>query len=288
MLYLHTLLLSTPFPFIAQAMTLRARAAHTAAGQHAIFEFATVRTPSGATSITSAGSHATTSLPTAAAVTSLTRQWTVTSHPTAAIPAVGIAPMEATNSVDGTQSGTPMGSNSSSSSSVSGSNSRPGTFTISVKRAGLVSSHLHDHVAPGHVLALRGFAGDFTSQLLLQEAEAEEEEEEEAEQGEEEEEKGQGVVLLMAGGMGITPLWAVLQDLAAVGQEAAAQGSGGSGGSSREGRRWRRWRRVVLLYSVRRRAEAAFLGQLRRLAEEGGEALEAGGLELQVGWVVRR
>lgn len=299
-LFLHPLLLCAQYTVCARVrnrtssmpcpsdMTLRARAAPTTAGQHAIFEFTSVRTPSGATSIASAGSRATASSPAAAAGTSLTRQWTVTSHPTAAVPITGInAPMPPASAVDGMQSESPMGMGNSSSdtSSSSGSGMRPGTFTISVKRAGLVSSHLHDNVRPGHVLALRGFAGDFTSQLLQEEEEeGHEVDGGKVQEGVAEEEEGRGVVVLMAGGIGITPLWAVIQDLVVAGGAAAVEGSRSSGGSG-EGRRRRR-RRVVLLYSVRHRAEAAFLGQLRRLAEEGGEALEAGGLELQVGWVV--
>ena len=36
-----------------------------------------------------------------------------------------------------------------------------GTFTISVKKAGLVSSFLHEHLKPGSSLEWRGAAGSF-------------------------------------------------------------------------------------------------------------------------------
>lgn len=41
---------------------------------------------------------------------------------------------------------------------------KDGTFTISVKRAGVVSSFLHDSLQPGMSLQLRGVGGDFTVQ----------------------------------------------------------------------------------------------------------------------------
>jgi ferredoxin-NADP reductase len=85
------------------------------------------------------------------------------------------------------------------------------SFSITVKKAGLISSWLHNQLQPGMQLRFRGVEGDFTSI------------------------PGSLPVCLLAAGIGITPLRAMLPDML----KAAAD--------------------VVLLYSVRYKEEAAFL-----------------------------
>ncbi|KAI3438091.1 hypothetical protein D9Q98_000533 [Chlorella vulgaris] len=109
---------------------------------------------------------------------------------------------------------------------------KDGTFTISVKRAGVVSSFLHDSLQPGMSLQLRGVGGDFTVQ-----------------------DTGGRPALLLAGGIGITPLRAMFHELV------------------------RRGVPTTLLYSVRSPAEAAFLPELTSLAQQASAdaAAAAGG-----------
>ncbi|KAG2496437.1 hypothetical protein HYH03_005661 [Edaphochlamys debaryana] len=178
-------------------------------GQYAIFEFPpSALSPPASTPGASALSWPSATSAATAAVnkgSTVTRTWTVTSHPAAT--------------------------------------AASGVFTLAIKRAGAVSSAMHDTLAPGTKLRLRGFDGDFTAAALLA-APLE-------------------VAVLAAGGIGITPLWAVVQALAAAAAGASTAVP----------------KRVLLLYSVRHLPEAAFLGQLRELAA----AAEAGAeLNLQV------
>ncbi len=115
-----------------------------------------------------------------------------------------------------------------------------GTFTMTIKRAGLVSSWMHDELRVGQALPFRGFGGDFTPALL----------------------DGAGPatqppgVLLLAGGIGITPMRPILEELVA---RAAA---GGSAVPSK----------VLLGLWVQRADQAALtreLGDIARRAPEG-------------------
>lgn len=103
-----------------------------------------------------------------------------------------------------------------------------GAFTITVKRAGLMSGWLHDSLRPGMELQLRGVGGEF---VVRQES--------------------MRPVLLLAGGIGITPMRVMFQELV------------------------RRQVPAALLYSVRRPEEAAFLPELTRLAQRASEAAAA-------------
>lgn len=141
---------------------------------------------------------------------------------------------------------------------------------------------MHDALRPGDRLALRAFAGDFTTELVLPPAPAAA-----AAAGLGAAPAPDHLVLLLAGGIGVTPIWAVVNDLAQRAAAAAAaargKGAGGSSGSSSGARQ-----RVVVLYSVRRGEEAAFRSELRQLAEAAAEAAAAGGaddggLDVQVG-----
>ncbi|KAK9825888.1 hypothetical protein WJX81_001613 [Elliptochloris bilobata] len=100
-----------------------------------------------------------------------------------------------------------------------------GTFSISVKKAGVVSSYLHSVLKPGDAVEFRGALGDFVPVA------------------------GSGPALLIAGGIGITPMRAMLLEFA------------------------KQRRRAVLLYSVRAAAEAAFAGELQALADASGGAI---------------
>ncbi|KAK9815150.1 hypothetical protein WJX73_008896 [Symbiochloris irregularis] len=96
------------------------------------------------------------------------------------------------------------------------------SFTISVKKAGLISSWLHDNLKPGSVIEWRGALGDFTPIA------------------------GDKPVLLVAGGIGITPMRSFLITFS------------------------KERRPVTLLYSVRAAREAAFLDELHGIAESSG------------------
>ncbi len=99
-----------------------------------------------------------------------------------------------------------------------------GYYRISVKRDGLVSSWLHDHLQPGDTLEARAPAGDFTVDASASRP-----------------------LVLLAGGVGITPMLAMARHLAF------------------EGRRTQRMRPLVLFYSARSKHERAFDRELREL-----------------------
>ncbi|KAG2454978.1 hypothetical protein HYH02_000804 [Chlamydomonas schloesseri] len=282
------------------------------AGQYAVFEFpgCYVR-PDGAEHFPSTTTNTPSTPPPSDAASAasgrysgtITRTWTLTSHPTA-------------------------------------DSAARGTFSITVKRAGAVSGRLHDSLRPGDRLALRAFAGDFTSDLLLKAPSPRPppsvpsvpagaggggdggdgggsgdaalaagiglhhpHQYKPAKQhaGEDQEERQQQVFLLLAGGIGITPIWAVLRDLvlraaaeaeaeagAAAGARRVADGvggggsggEGGQGGDGGGGGGGERRRRAVVVYSVRHGEEAAFREELRQLAEAADAS--AGVLDVQV------
>ncbi|MHA6197019.1 2Fe-2S iron-sulfur cluster-binding protein [Pseudomonas wadenswilerensis] len=99
-----------------------------------------------------------------------------------------------------------------------------GYYRISVKRDGLVSSWLHDHLHPGDTLEARAPAGDFTVDAASNRP-----------------------LVLLAGGVGITPMLAMARHLVF------------------EGRRTQRMRPVVLFHASRSKHERAFDRELAEL-----------------------
>jgi len=99
-----------------------------------------------------------------------------------------------------------------------------GYYRISVKRDGLVSTWLHEHLHEGDTLEARAPAGDFTL-----------------------DDSSSRPLVLLAGGVGITPMLAMARHLAF------------------EGRRTQRMRPVVLFHAARTKQEQAFLRELREL-----------------------
>ncbi|KAG1657512.1 hypothetical protein FOA52_003749 [Chlamydomonas sp. UWO 241] len=159
-----------------------------------------------------------------------------------------------------------------------------GSFTISVKRepGGLVSPYLHDAVAPGQSLRFLGFAGEFTLEALLDKRDtvpraAVGEPEGVLEQpvvvmpaagtaeaaGEGAQQAGGGAdagpggggrpVVLLSGGIGITPLRPFLAEL----------------------QRAHKTRDVTMLLSVQTHAQAAFAGELLATARASGGRVAA-------------
>ncbi|MBB4169626.1 pyridoxamine 5'-phosphate oxidase family protein [Rhizobium sp. BK538] len=104
-----------------------------------------------------------------------------------------------------------------------------GTYRISVKREGLVSTHLHDAIRQGDIIEVRAPAGAFT----IDAAETR-------------------PAVLLAAGIGITPLLAMLRHVVY------------------EGLRTRRIRPTWLIYSARNKSERAFDTELQALAEASG------------------
>ncbi|WP_345772325.1 2Fe-2S iron-sulfur cluster-binding protein [Azospirillum baldaniorum] len=92
-----------------------------------------------------------------------------------------------------------------------------GAYRISVKREGLVSRHLHDHVRVGDVIEARGPAGGFTIDA-----------------------RAARPAVLLAGGVGITPLLAMLRHVVY------------------EGLRTQRIRPTILVHAARSKAERPF------------------------------
>lgn len=107
-----------------------------------------------------------------------------------------------------------------------------GSYRISVKREGLVSSYLHDNIAVGDFIEARPPAGSFTIDAAERRP-----------------------AVLMAAGVGITPILAMLRHVVY------------------EGLRTRRVRPTILLYAARNKAERAFDAELRDLAEQAGGAV---------------
>lgn len=99
-----------------------------------------------------------------------------------------------------------------------------GQYRISVKRDGQVSAWLHEHLHEGDTLEARAPAGDFTLDSTSNRP-----------------------VVLLAGGVGITPMLAMARHLAF------------------EGRRTQRMRPVTLFYAARSKQERAFAQELSEL-----------------------
>lgn len=99
-----------------------------------------------------------------------------------------------------------------------------GQYRISVKRDGQVSAWLHEHLHEGDILEARAPAGDFTLDSTSNRP-----------------------VVLLAGGVGITPMLAMARHLAF------------------EGRRTQRMRPVTLFYGARSKQERAFAQELSEL-----------------------
>ncbi|MDR6676569.1 2Fe-2S iron-sulfur cluster-binding protein [Pseudomonas oryzihabitans] len=108
-----------------------------------------------------------------------------------------------------------------------------GHYRISVKREGRVSGWLHDQLHEGDLLDARLPAGDFTLAA-----------------------SGSHSLVLLAGGIGITPLLAMLRHLV------------------HEGRRTQRFRPVILFYGARRKVERAFDAELAELVAATGGAIQ--------------
>jgi uncharacterized protein len=107
-----------------------------------------------------------------------------------------------------------------------------GSYRISVKREGLVSSYLHDNIAVGDFIEARPPAGSFTIDAAERRP-----------------------AVLMAAGVGITPILAMLRHVVY------------------EGLRTRRVRPTIVFYAARNKAERAFDAELHDLAEQAGGAV---------------
>ncbi len=107
-----------------------------------------------------------------------------------------------------------------------------GHYRISVKREGLVSTWLHDRLREGDLLDTRPPAGDFTLAAAADQS-----------------------LVLLAAGIGITPLLAMLRHLV------------------HEGRRTQRQRAITLFYGARTKAERAFEAELAELVVAAGGSL---------------
>lgn len=105
-------------------------------------------------------------------------------------------------------------------------------YRISVKREGLVSSYLHDAIEVGSLIEARSPAGSFTIDAAEQRP-----------------------AVLMAAGIGITPILSMLRHVVY------------------EGLRTRRVRPTTVFYAARTKAERAFDAELRRVAELAGGAV---------------
>lgn len=103
---------------------------------------------------------------------------------------------------------------------------------ISVKREGLVSGYLHDQMQVGSMVELRGPQGEFVLDNTANRP-----------------------VVLLAAGIGITPLLSMLRHLVY------------------EGQRKRRMRRTFLVYGARSMAERPFDKEIQELAGQAGAAL---------------
>lgn len=103
---------------------------------------------------------------------------------------------------------------------------------ISVKRDGVVSGYLHDQVTVGSILEMRGPQGEFVVDTTIARP-----------------------VVLLAAGIGITPLLSMLRHLVY------------------EARRKRRMRRTYLVYGARSLAERPFDKEIQELRSQAGPAL---------------
>lgn len=107
-----------------------------------------------------------------------------------------------------------------------------GYYRISVKRDGRVSRHLYDHVQPGDVIEARAPAGAFTIDAGQEHP-----------------------AILMAAGIGVTPLLAMLRHVVY------------------EGVRTRGVRPTILIYAAHSKADRAFDGELAALVQQAQGAV---------------
>jgi len=107
-----------------------------------------------------------------------------------------------------------------------------GRYRISVKHDGLVSRHLHEHLQEGDIIEARAPAGDFTLDA-----------------------RATRPAVLLAGGIGITPMLAMLRHVVF------------------EGRRTQRIRPVTLFYAARSKQDRAFDDELAELLAAGNGAV---------------
>lgn len=108
-----------------------------------------------------------------------------------------------------------------------------GFYRLSIKREGQVSCHLHDRLRVGDLIEARAPQGDFTLDALEQRP-----------------------AVLLAGGIGVTPMLAMLRHIVF------------------EGLRKRRVRPTYFVYATRNNAERAFNKELAELARRGGAAVQ--------------
>lgn len=106
------------------------------------------------------------------------------------------------------------------------------TYRISVKRDGAASQYLHDHVRVGDLIEARAPAGAFTIEALEKRP-----------------------VVLLAAGIGVTPMLAMLRHIVY------------------EGQRKQRMRATWFFHSARTREERAFSDELASLAAQGNGAI---------------
>ena len=106
-------------------------------------------------------------------------------------------------------------------------------YRISVKRQGAVSSYLHDHLSVGNLIEARAPEGAFTVDAALRRP-----------------------VVLLSGGVGVTPMLAMLRHIVY------------------EGQRTRHTRPTYFIHSSRKRAERPFDTELQQLAAASQGALQ--------------
>lgn len=106
-------------------------------------------------------------------------------------------------------------------------------YRLSVKRQGIASLHLHDHLRVGDIIEARAPAGEFTIDAAERRP-----------------------AVLMAAGVGVTPILAMLRHLVY------------------EGLRTRRVRSTTVFYAARSRAERAFDEELAELVARAGGAVK--------------
>lgn len=148
---------------------------------------------------------------------------------------------------------------------------RTGTFTISVKRAGAVSSYLHTSMRPGATIAFRAFGGDFVPMKSLPALPPSPAASAVADV------QAGGMVVLLAAGIGITPIRVMFHEFLLRAQAALtpSPGSGTKPASSSASSAIPTPpsqgaltfpRELLLIYCVRTLKDAAFLDELAAAA----------------------
>jgi ferredoxin-NADP reductase/predicted pyridoxine 5'-phosphate oxidase superfamily flavin-nucleotide-binding protein len=107
-----------------------------------------------------------------------------------------------------------------------------GHYRLSIKREGRVSTHMHTQIRVGDVIEARAPQGDFVIDALERRP-----------------------VVLLAGGIGVTPMLAMLRHIVF------------------EGKRKRRVRPTYFVYAARNNSERGFNTELDELAQRGGDAI---------------